>query len=108
VNIEGKQVSRTEDHFRLYGEPDHSFTITSDDWTYANILDYLQTKVPGLVITGDEVRIRAGYGNPLLLLDGIEVTWDYIKYTPIVTSIKLKFLKIRHSWQSTVQEEETE
>jgi hypothetical protein len=93
VNIEGKQVSRTEDHFRLYGEPDHSFTITSDDWTYANILDYLQTKVPGLVITGDEVRIRAGYGNPLLLLDGIEVTWDYIKYTPIGDVDKIEILK---------------
>jgi len=93
VNIEGKQGPRTEDHFRLYGEPDHSFTITSDDWTYANILDYLQTKVPGLVITGDEVRIRAGYGNPLLLLDGIEVTWDYIKYTPIGDVDKIEILK---------------
>ncbi len=93
VNIEGKQVSRTEDHFRLYGEPDHSFTITSDDWTYANILDYLQTKVPGLVITGDEVRIRAGYGNPLLLLDGIETTWDYINYTPIGDVDKIEILK---------------
>jgi hypothetical protein len=93
VNIEGKQGPRTEDHFRLYGEPDHSFTITSDDWTYANILDYLQTKVPGLVVTGDEVRIRAGYGNPLLLLDGLEVTWDYIKYTPIGDVDKIEILK---------------
>ncbi|MBW6537859.1 MAG: hypothetical protein K0B11_22820, partial [Mariniphaga sp.] len=70
IEIAGKQGPETADHFRLYGEPDHSFTITSDDWNYADITDYLQTRAPGVIVTGDEIRIRAGYGNPLLLVDG--------------------------------------
>jgi len=93
VEIAGKEGPQTQDHFRLYGEPDHSFTVTSDDWNYADIADYLQTKAPGVIVTGDEIRIRAGYGNPLLLVDGLEVTWDYIKYLPIGDVDKIEILK---------------
>jgi hypothetical protein len=93
VEIEGKQGPQTQDHFRLYGEPDHSFTITSDDWNYADITDYLQTKAPGVVVSGDEIRIRAGYGNPLLLVDGLEVTWEKIKYIPLGDVDKIEVLK---------------
>ncbi len=93
VEIEGKQGPQNMDHFRLYGEPDHSFTITADDWNYADITDYLQTKAPGAVVTGDEIRIRAGYGNPLLLVDGLEVTWENIKYIPLGDVDKIEILK---------------
>ncbi len=93
VNIEGKQGPQTADHFRLYGEPDHSFSITSDDWNYADIADYLQTRAPGVIVTGDEIRIRAGYGNPLLLVDGLEVTWENIKYIPLGDVDKIEILK---------------
>jgi hypothetical protein len=93
VNIEGKQGPRLEGHFRLYGEPDHSFTITSDDWTFTSIAEYLETKVAGVVVTGDEIRIRAGYGNPLLLVDGLEVNWDYILHLPLGDVDKIEILK---------------
>lgn len=93
VEIEGKQGPQIADHYRLYGEPDYSFSITSDDWNYADIADYLQTKAPGVVVSGDEIRIRAGYGNPLLLVDGQEVTWDYIKYLPLGDVDKIEILK---------------
>lgn len=93
VEVEGKQGPQLEGHFRLYGEPDHSFTITSDDWTFTGIAEYLETKVPGVVVTGDEIRIRAGYGNPLLLVDGLEVSWDYIKYLPLGDVDKIEILK---------------
>jgi TonB-dependent SusC/RagA subfamily outer membrane receptor len=93
VNIGGKQGPQLEGHFRLYGEPDHSFTITSDDWTFTSIAEYLETKVAGVVVTGDEIRIRAGYGNPLLLVDGLEVSWDYVKYLPLGDIDKIEILK---------------
>jgi hypothetical protein len=93
VEIEGKQGPQIADHFRLYGEPDHSYSITSDDWNYADIADYLQTKAPGVVVSGNEIRIRAGYGNPLLLVDGLEVTWDYVKYLPLGDVDKIEILK---------------
>lgn len=93
VNIEGKQGPRLEGHFRLYGEPDHSYTITADDWTFTGIAEYLETKVAGVVVTGDEIRIRAGYGNPLLLVDGLEVNWDYVKYLPMGDIDKIEILK---------------
>jgi hypothetical protein len=93
VKVPGKKGPQTEDHFRLYGEPDHSFTITSDDWTYASILDYIETKVAGVVVDGDKISIRAGFGNPLLLVDGLEVTWDYIKYIPMGDIDKIEILK---------------
>lgn len=93
VNIGGKQGPQLEGHFRLYGEPDHSFTITADDWTFTSIAEYLETKVAGVVVTGDEIRIRAGYGNPLLLVDGLEVNWDYVKYLPLGDIDKIEILK---------------
>ncbi len=93
INVEGKLEPLTDGHFRLYGEPDHSFTITNDDWTFANILDYLEARVPGVVITGEEISIRAGFGNPLLLVDGLEVDWDYVKYLPIGDIDKIEILK---------------
>jgi hypothetical protein len=96
VDVEGKQAPPLEGHFRLYGEPDHSFTITSDDWSFASIADYLQTKAPGVVVTGDQISIRAGFGNPLLLVDGVELSedkWEYIKYLPLGDVDKIEILK---------------
>ena len=93
INIEGKKAPRIEDNFRLYGEPDHSFSITRSDMTFANIADYLETKVPGLVVSGSEIRIRAGDGNPLLLVDGLEADWDYIIHLPLGDVDKIEILK---------------
>ncbi len=93
VKIDGKRISRTDGHFRLYGEPDYSYSITTDDWSFASISDYLETKVPGLVVNGDDISIRSGSGNPLLLVDGLEVTWDYIKYIHLGDVDKIEILK---------------
>ncbi len=93
VNIGGKRMSRTDGHFRLYGEPDISFSITHDDWTFASISDYLETKVPGVVVDADGISIRAGSGNPLLLVDGLEVTWDYVNYLHLGDVDKIEILK---------------
>jgi hypothetical protein len=93
IEIVGEKEMPGDGHFRLYGEPDHSFKLTDDDFTYANILDYLEAKVPGVTVIGEDIRIRAGYGNPLLLVDGLEVEWEYVKYLPIGDIDKLEILK---------------
>ena len=67
-----KRVNKDDGHFRLYSNPDQSLTVTQADQQYPNVLDYLQGKVSGLTISGEQVSIR-GAGPPLFLVDGIEV-----------------------------------
>ena len=81
-------------HFRLYGEPDISLVVLEEDIDrYFNILDYLQGRVPGLVVTGDEVRIRGASRNPLLVVDGIDTDWSDTKNIPMGDIDKIEILK---------------
>jgi hypothetical protein len=72
VDIKQKRSLVSDGHFRTYANPDKSLTVTDDDLNYTNVLDYLEGKIAGLTITGDEVSIRGG-GTPLFLIDGIEI-----------------------------------
>ncbi|HEX2393871.1 MAG TPA: TonB-dependent receptor plug domain-containing protein [Bacteroidales bacterium] len=63
----------------IYGEPD--FVLYNEDFhmVSGNILDVMKGRVPGVMITGDDVLIRGIntlYGNtqPLYLVDGTPVT----------------------------------
>ncbi len=81
-------------HFRLYGEPDISLDISEDDYTYNSILDYLEIKsIPGVVVVGEEIRIRGGSRNPLLLVDGLESSWSSIINVPMGDIDKIEILK---------------
>lgn len=47
--------------------------------TYANMYEYLEGRIPGVTVVGDKIRIREtgplnSFGEPLLMVDGIEVT----------------------------------
>jgi hypothetical protein len=66
-----------------YGFPSKTLMLTSDDWSYPNILDYLENKVAGLIINGDNISIRGAPGNPLFKVDGISQAWDEIKHFPM-------------------------
>lgn len=72
VEIRRKRLINEDGHFRLYASPDKSLTITEDDYSYQNVLDYLEGRVAGLTIRGDEVSIRGG-GQPVFLIDGIKI-----------------------------------
>jgi hypothetical protein len=72
VDIRQKRSINDDGHFRLYSNPDKSLTITEDDYNYQDVLDYLEGRVAGLIIRGDEVSIRGG-GEPAFLIDGIKV-----------------------------------
>lgn len=73
VDIVKKRVIKDDGHFRIYQNPDKSMTVTEDDFHYQNVLDYLEGKVAGLIISGDQISMRGG-GTPLFLIDGMEVS----------------------------------
>ena len=73
VDIVKKRVITDDGHFRIYSMPDNSLTVTPDDYQYQNVLDYLEGKVGGLQISGDNISIRGG-GMPLFLIDGMEIS----------------------------------
>lgn len=81
-------------HFRLYGEADVSMVILEEDIErFFNILDYLQGRVAGVVVTGDEVRIRGAARNPLLIVDGIDTDWSDTRNIPMGDIDKIEILK---------------
>ncbi|KAF0235714.1 MAG: TonB-dependent receptor [Prolixibacteraceae bacterium] len=81
-------------HFRLYGEPDISLVVLDEDIDrYFNILDYLQGRVAGVDVTGDEVRIRGASRNPLLVVDGIDTDWSDTRNIPMGDIDKIEILK---------------
>jgi len=72
VDIRQKKSIATDGHFRTYSNPDKSLTVTDDDINYSNVLEYLEGKIAGLTIIGDQVSLRGGR-QPLFLIDGIEI-----------------------------------
>lgn len=89
VDITGEKM---DGHFRIYGFPDVSLKISDEDWTYDNILHYLEGRVGGVTVTGDDLSIR-GEGNPFLLVDGLETDWVEINYIPMADIDKIEILK---------------
>jgi hypothetical protein len=87
----------SDGHFRLYGAADVSLTITDDDQHYISVLDYLDGKVPGVTVFGEEIRIRSASKNPLLVVDGINTDWESIKNIPIGDIDKIEILKSGYS-----------
>ena len=85
-------------HFRLYGRADISMTILDEDIeTYFTVLDYLEGRVAGVVVVGDEVRIRGAARNPLLLVDGVEAFWSDMSTIPMGDIDKIEVLKSAYS-----------
>ena len=93
VQAVGQKVTG-DGHFRLYGDPDVSLVVLEEDIErYFNILDYLQGRVAGVDVTGDQVRIRGGARNPLLIVDGIDTDWSDMINIPMGDIDKIEILK---------------
>lgn len=64
-----------------------------NDYNYVDMLDYLQVKISGLMVNGDQVRLRSRgeVGMPVFLLNGMEVDAYYIQNLPVeqVDNIKV-------------------
>jgi hypothetical protein len=93
IDAIGQKVTG-DGHFRLYGEPDISLVVLEDDIErYFNILDYLQGRVAGVDVVGQEVRIRGASRNPLLMVDGIDTDWSDMINIPMGDIDKIEILK---------------
>jgi hypothetical protein len=93
IQAVGQKVTG-DGHFRLYGEPDISLVVLEEDIErYFNILDYLQGRVAGVDVVGQEVRIRGASRNPLLLVDGIDTDWTDMINIPMGDIDKIEILK---------------
>jgi hypothetical protein len=93
VQAIGQKVTG-DGHFRLYGEADVSMVVLDEDIDrYFNILDYLDGRVAGVIVTGDEVRIRGASQNPLLIVDGIDTDWSDMRNIPMGDIDKIEILK---------------
>jgi len=73
VEVMENRIPKDATQFKIYQEPDNSFKITKADNQYNNLIEYLEGKVAGLTVTGDNISIRGG-GMPLFLIDGVEVS----------------------------------
>ncbi len=99
----------TDGHFRLYDTPDFVLDITENDAiSYDNIIDYMTGKIPGVDITGNEVKIR-GTGTfatgaaPLFLIDGIPVVPNKIFDFPDGTIPETNELTVTTDNEQTVK-----
>jgi hypothetical protein len=63
-------------HFRLYEQADQVIEIPKGEVSSGNVIDFLEGKVPGLSISGDDITLRgtsnfSGSSTPLFLIDGL-------------------------------------
>ena len=69
-----KKKDTGDGHFRMYAKPYNSLKITERDYGYRNVGDYLQGRVSGVMVVGNQILIRGigsfSYSPPLFLLDG--------------------------------------
>ncbi len=87
VNIYGQKPKIEDRHYRVYNKPQASLIVTNRDLTNRNVIDYLQGRVAGVRVVGDNIRIH-GPGSfadstPLFLLDGMEVSKDVVLSIPM-------------------------
>jgi TonB-dependent SusC/RagA subfamily outer membrane receptor len=86
-----------DDHFRLYGTPDYSLTVTDQYSSYRDVFQLIQGRVAGLSIIGMYPSIsfsmRGSQGTPLFLLDGMPVDIDVIASVPVPDIDKVEVLK---------------
>jgi len=98
IIILGQRIEKDDGHFRIYGKAYTSLKVTDRDITYQNVFRYLQGRVPGLEIFGDNARIRGigtfmGSSEPLYLLDGMPVSKESFLDTPMSVIDKVEVLK---------------
>jgi hypothetical protein len=83
VTVSG--YAKKEDHrYRLYGTPDYEYNVGNETSIYSTVLDMLQSKIPGLMVSsgasGQTVTLnrRGMRGTPLFLIDGMVTEPDFV------------------------------
>jgi TonB-dependent SusC/RagA subfamily outer membrane receptor len=82
----------------IHGKPD--FVLWADELPsgYSNILEAMQGRIPGVVITGDQIIIRGvgtifGNTDPLVLVEGIPSNVDMLRNIPVEDVERIEILK---------------
>ena len=93
VDISAPRLLNGDGHYRLYGEPDVSLQITDDDRHFSSVQDFLEGRVAGVLVMGDQVQIRGSSKPPLLVVDGLETSWERLIDIPMGDIDKIEILK---------------
>lgn len=98
VIVHGQKLEKDDGHFRIYGKAQTSLKVTDQDIIYLNVFGYLQGRVPGVEVIGDNIVIRGiathmGNSEPLFLLDGRQVPKENILDLPMFVIDKVEVLK---------------
>ncbi len=98
VKVTGIKPKEEDGHFRIYSKPGASLKIKDTDFTYSNIIQYLQGRVAGVLVSGDNIVIRGNNSllspsDPLFLIDGMPVDKETILATSMADVDKVEVLK---------------
>lgn len=86
VEVKATRI-KEESNFKLYGIPDETINMKDIPQGYTNILQAIQGRVAGVMVSGNSVSIRGG-GTPLFLLNGMQVDQDVITSTLNVNDVE--------------------
>lgn len=96
------QTVKIESSRLMYGNPDSEVKITQDMQSYPSVVDILRGHVAGVVVTGKypdyKIIIRGmgslnENGNPLVLIDGNEASYEDLISMPIFDIDRIDVLK---------------
>jgi len=75
IDILKKKNNAIMRSFGAYPWADKTLSVTRDDYSYYNVLDYLKYKLPSLTDNGDEVQIK---GYPVdIMVDGLDTYYSF-------------------------------
>lgn len=101
VEVKGTRGEKDDGHFRIYSEADDVLKVKESDYHYLDILHFLQGRVAGLSINGNQIRLRGmnsmiGGSTPLFVLDGMPIGDDplsIVRSIPMLIINKVEILK---------------
>jgi len=101
VEIKGTRGEKDDGQFRIHSEADDVLKIKESDYHYLDILHFLQGRVAGLSIHGNQIRLRGintmfGGTTPLFVLDGMPIGDDplsIVRSIPMLIIDKVEILK---------------
>jgi hypothetical protein len=98
-NKKNQKGSDQSDHIsRIYGSPDAVLKLDENANSFSNLFQYMQGRVPGVNVTGDQIIIRGvktfyGSSEPLYLLDGVQITSSSVNTLNINDISTIEILK---------------
>lgn len=70
-----------------------SLQLTDDDYYNSGVFAYLEGRVAGVIVMGEEIKIRNAQIQPLLVIYGLETDWDRLRNIPTGYIDKIEILK---------------